>query len=190
VKIAIPLAAILIFGIAAGVHPAFVAPGEPERRPLRTAEAAFPTPETAASPAVGAPGAKASVPPAGEGAPGGKAPEAVASARKPAEPAWRKTSLQLARELALTPLQQGSVEQILQERREEIRKCHEEIRKARVLDVRQYEWQVGRMKESWYRQIDRLLDAEQHRRFVTLVENGLFNEGLGFTEDPGMTVLD
>jgi hypothetical protein len=90
----------------------------------------------------------------------------------------------------MSPLQQESVEQILRDRTEEIRICHEEIRRAQLLDMRYYEWQVGRMKESWFRRIDRLLDSDQHRGFVELVEQGLFNEGLGFTEEPGMTVLD
>jgi len=99
-------------------------------------------------------------------------------------------SLILVRDLFLNPLQQESVEQILRDRTQEIRSCQDEIRKSQFLDVRHYEWQVGIMKESWYRRIDRLLDISQHQRFVMLVDQGFFNEGLGITEESGMVVLD
>jgi hypothetical protein len=46
------------------------------------------------------------------------------------------------------------------------------------------------MKESWFKKIDALLDAKQHLQFVGVVEEGFCNEGLGFTVNPGMTVLD
>jgi hypothetical protein len=122
--------------------------------------------------------------------PKGRVPEPAETVRKAPELSWRKLSLALDQDLRLTPIQQGTVEQVLRERHEEIRSCQDEIRKSRILDMRQYEWQVGRMKERWYRRIDALLNAAQHERFVAIVEKGFFNEGLGITEEPGMTVLD
>ena len=61
-------------------------------------------------------------------------------------------------------------------------------REGRIAEA--YDWQAARMKEGWYRRIDALLDTAQHERFVALVERGLFNEGLTFTIEPGMTVLE
>jgi hypothetical protein len=185
VRIVIPLAAVLLVGIVARIHPVFVGPVTPDRRfsgPPESIAAASETPRLAE------PGT--AVPAQASSAPTSKVPEPAAAVRKAPELPWRKLSQVLAGELTLTSVQQGSVEQILRERQEEIRSCHDQIRKTRLLDMRHYEWQVGRMKESWYRKIDGLLDASQHERFVALVEQGFFNDGLGFTEDPGMTVLD
>jgi hypothetical protein len=96
----------------------------------------------------------------------------------------------LESDLDFTEIQKAGVDRILRDRVHEIQKCHDTIRQAGVLDMRHYEWQVGRMKESWFRRIDALLDSLQHERFVVLVEKGFFNDGLGITEEPGMTVLD
>jgi hypothetical protein len=82
------------------------------------------------------------------------------------------------------------VEQILSERCQEIQDCHGEIRRSRVLDVQQYEWQAGRMKEGWFRKIDAVLDSDQHSKFQAKVDQGFFNEGLGFTLEPGIVVVD
>jgi hypothetical protein len=104
--------------------------------------------------------------------------------------AWKTLSGQLERGVGLTGVQLPTVEAILKSREDEIRECHEAIRRSGVLDMRRYEWQVGQMKASWYRRIDALLDGAQHVRFVAMVEQGLFNEGLAFTHEPGMTVLE
>ncbi len=116
--------------------------------------------------------------------------EPVAKTSKGNDNSWRKLQTSLCVHLSLSSVQQESLERILRSRSEEIQACHEEIRKARVLDVQQYEWQVARMKESWFRRIDSFLDGKQRQKFVSLVEEGIFNEGLGITQEPGMTILD
>jgi hypothetical protein len=103
---------------------------------------------------------------------------------------WQKLGDSLGKSLELTTLQLPEVEGILSERENQIRICHEEIRKSGVLDIRTYEWQVGLMKSSWYRRIDSLLDGRQHQLFAALVEQGFFNDGLALTVEPGMTVLE
>lgn len=184
-RIAIPLTAALLLGVAANIHPVFVGSAPPSRRSPRPVELKAPTPETPRLEE-----SRETGPIQAPLDPGSKTPEPRAAPRKTPEPSWRKLFSGLTGELTLASLQQESVESVLRERQEEIRICHEEIRKSGLLDMRRYEWQVARMKESWYRRIDGLLDAAQHERFVALVEQGFFNEGLGFTEDPGMTVLD
>ncbi|MBI3857158.1 MAG: hypothetical protein HY293_15845 [Planctomycetes bacterium] len=103
---------------------------------------------------------------------------------------WRKMGAQLDRELSLTQVQRTAVEQLLKDREDEIKACHEEMLRAGIVDLRRYDWQVGLMKESWYRKFDALLDRIQHEQFAKLVQEGFFNEGLAFTVEPGMTVLD
>jgi hypothetical protein len=76
----------------------------------------------------------------------------------------------LDHELVLAPVQRTVVEQCLMDREEDIRTCHEAILRAGVVDIWHYEWQVGLMKEAWYRKIDALLDRAQHDRFVALVQ--------------------
>lgn len=130
-----------------------------------------------------------------EAAPQGGSPLLqAAEATVPAKPAasfeWKKLSGTLERSLELGPLQQSRVERILRQRQDDIRVCHEEIRKSGILDIRAYEWKVRGWKEEWYRSIDAVLDRSQHQRFIALVEGGLFNEGLAFTVEPGITVLE
>lgn len=96
----------------------------------------------------------------------------------------------LERALALSVAQRLQVEEVLLRRQEEIKVLHDGIRKAGVLDIRTFEWQVGLLKADWYRRIDAILDRAQHDQFVVLAEGGLFNEGLAFTVEPGMTILE
>lgn len=102
----------------------------------------------------------------------------------------RAVSRTLERELQLSPQQLSRIDEVLLQRDAEIRNCHDEIRKSGFLDIRATEWEFARLKDSWYRRIDALLSTGQHATFVVLVENGLFNEGLAFTVEPGMTVLE
>jgi len=113
-----------------------------------------------------------------------------ASVAASSSPGWRKLLSNLERGLTLSLVQKPRVEEILRQRDAEIQGCHDSIRKSGMLDVRAFEWEVARLKESWYRQVDALLDSAQHEQFVILVEKGLFNEGLAFTVDPGVTVLE
>jgi hypothetical protein len=185
VRYTIPLGAVLLFGLAAWMHPVLAGSVRRERRVSPGSDPSFRVMETSTPPSRSVPERIGAAPDLKRGR-----SETLAGSGKGNGFSWKKTSNFLASDLSLTGLQQEAVEQIFLDRSDEIRICHEGIRRSRVLDVRQYEWQVGRMKESWYRKIDSLLDSVQHGRFVALVEQGLFNEGLGFTEDPGMTVLE
>ena len=96
----------------------------------------------------------------------------------------------LDRGVELTPIQRPTVEQVLRDRQEEIKALHESILRSGVIDIRRYDWQADTMKDAWYRKIDALLDRMQHEQFLILVHQGFLNEGLSFTVEPGMTVLD
>lgn len=184
-KYALPLGMVLLVGVAFGLRrsPSPAAAGE-RQAPAR--------PE-----AVSEEPAIAEVRPASREA--WEAPMPATSPRpvdvKPAAPAvgrpgWQKLVTLLEREIVLTSFQRGSVERILQERDQEIQACHQDLRKAGVIDIRRYEWQVDLMKENWYQKLDSLMDRGQHEILVALIHKGLLNEGLAFTVDPGMTVLD
>ena len=110
--------------------------------------------------------------------------------RRVPPPGWKALIGRLDRDLSLREEQRGMVERILKERDREIRDRHDSIRAAQVLNLVEYEWWAAERKADWYRQIDGLLDASQHERFLALVGKGLFNEGLAFTVEPGMTVLE
>jgi hypothetical protein len=187
VKYAIPLGAILLIGISACFHRLDAPPAGPERRGELSQEI-LSKKEMELGPAEQPAGSSSTLQP--EPIQRRKQPEAAALPRTASVPPWRKMAVLLERDLSLTSLQQERFEQILRDREEEIRECHEAIRRSGLLDMRHYEWQVGLMKAAWYRRIDAILDGIQHPRFVALVEQGLFNEGLAFTEEPGMTVLE
>lgn len=182
----IPLGALIL--IAAGVwfhqapgesqipHPQLRKPAEGlDRQPVPAAEAKA-LPRAAA--------------PRTESTPPRNPEEAVLVKPEPASVEWRKLSGSLERSLELSSTQQPEVERILRQRQDAIKICHDDIRKSGILDIRAYEWKVRGWKEDWYRSIDALLDRSQHQRFVALVEGGLFNEGLAFTVEPGITVLE
>jgi hypothetical protein len=180
VKYAIPVGTLILLGLAAALQRASVLPAEPPRQgPLPEAVLGEKQEPTAARDEAH----RTPVPQV-------RTSEPVAAPRTPAVPSWRRLYAQVDRSLMLTSSQQGSVQDLLRERENEIRECHSAIRTSGLLDIRDYEWKVARMKESWYRRIDALLDGIQHERFVALVSEGLFNDGLAFTIEPGMTVLD
>ena len=130
-----------------------------------------------------------------------RAPESASAAiEKPAPPppvskqtvtvSWPKMIAQMDREVGLTTLQRSSMEELLKAREDEIKALHDGILRAGIVDIRRYDWQADLMKDAWYRKLDALLDREQHDRFVALIQKGFLNEGLAFTIEPGMTVLD
>ena len=185
-KYTIPLGALLLLGIAAGVHRVSGESLLSDPQPVSTVEVRPVAAVAETRPASGGNPERSAEAPSTPAIP---TPVPSRSQAEEAAP-WRKLSNTLNQSLSLTTSQEGRVEQILRERTEEIRVCHAEMRRAQLIDVQQYEWQVARMKESWFKRIDALLDARQHRQFVLLAEQGFFNDGLGFTVDPGMTVLD
>jgi len=187
VKYTLPMVAMVLLGLAAGFHRATAGPVVSDRRP----ETVHPQVPESLAPEHGIPLVPSTVPVAEPLAPSKlEQPAKMAAPGKPETAPWKRMQGTLSQELSLNALQQGSVEQILRERWEEIRVCQDEILRSKVLDMRRYEWQVAGMKESWFKRIDGLLDVVQHERFKALAEQGIFNEGLGITEVQGMTVLD
>lgn len=183
-RTAIPLGLLLLVGAAAALHPG--SPTVAEGRRVERAQAASPAGPPAETPAPTAPeGPRKAVP---DPLPAAGQPEAAAA--RPKDGSAGKMAAQLDRELKPTPLQRGSLEQFLKERDAEIKAYHDGIARTGVIDLRQYEWQVDQMKDGWYRKIDAVLDRAQHERFLALVQQGFLNEGLAFTVEPGMTVLD
>jgi hypothetical protein len=126
---------------------------------------------------------------AAEAVPEAKRTKAPESDQKAAASVARMTAL-LERELVLMAPQREALEQVLKDRDAEIKSCHAAMVRSGVIDIAHYEWQVDLMKEGWYRKVDALLDRAQHERFRILVQQGIFNEGLAFTVQPGMMVLD
>jgi hypothetical protein len=179
-KHVILVAAVLLIGAAVVVHPAFVAPAAPERQ----------TPRLGDPPGQSSPERSGRV---SEGIPRGAEalpqPRAAASKGAPV-PAWRQMYARLMQEVSPSTAQQPMLEEVLSDRQHEIRQYHDLLRTVGAIDLRQYEWETGQMKESWFRKIDALLDRSQHEAFVVLVQRGFLNEGLDFVIEPGMTVID
>ena len=182
-KYAIPIGLALLIGISACLQRGHVQSAEPEKcGPLKDE--------------VRAEGTETLQPDEGDtlfalsARPDTRSLEAAPVGRSAPAPSWRKLFNTVDHTLALTSIQQSRLVEIFRERENQINSCHDAIRNSGILDIRDYEWQVARMKEVWYRRIDVLLDGEQHEHFVALVAQGLFNEGLAFTVEPGMTVLD
>ena len=184
-KVLLPLGLVLLVGVAFGLHrspspkpagerPAPVRPSEVGQESLPV-PASSPHRENREDPV---PTTKV------------RGPEPKPASPDAAPAAWRKMAAALEKDIPLTALQRGSLERILREREDEIQACHQEMRTSGVIDIRRYEWQTGRMKELWFLRIDALLDRSQQELFVALVQKGFLNEGLAFTVEPGMTVLD
>jgi len=185
VKYGIPVATLLLLGAAFCLHRTSV-PSRPQE--VRRSESTVLEPAMGLKSAQGPSMAREASKPESAARP--SRPETAAVARAVSgEPGFKLLAI-LNRELALTTIQQERVDRILRDREIEIRDCHDGIRRSGVLDMRHYEWQVAVMKADWYRKIDGLLDRVQHERFVAIVEQGFFNDGLAFTHEPGMTVLD
>jgi len=185
VKIAIPLALLLLVGAVATLHRAWPSPAAGlERRAVLivTREG----PEAPAGSMAATPSPVLPVPAVLEP----QRPAAAGSDRKAVAGSLARMTSLLDRELSLTALQREVVEQLLKDRESEIKACHAAIVRSGVIDLAHYEWQVSLMKEGWYCKMDALLDRAQHQRFLVLVNQGFFNEGLAFTVEPGMTVLD
>jgi hypothetical protein len=187
VKHALPLGLVLLIGIAFELRrsPSPKSAGERQRSVQRAAD----SPENNAGTVQPVKKFREAPAPEPSSRPADRA-EAKPSAPAISQPGWRKLAATLGKEIVLTPFQRESVERILQERDEEIQACHQAIRSAGVLDLRRYDWQVGLMKERWYSRLDALMDRAQHEQFVALVHKGFLNDDLGFTVEPGMTLLD
>lgn len=117
-------------------------------------------------------------------------PESIAQAPSATVPTRQKLLTRPELCVTLTMLHRVVVEEILEERDEDIRRCQEAIHLSRILDVQRYQRKVCRVIENGCRKIDDLLDRTQYELFVALVDQGFFNEGLAFTHGPGTTVME
>lgn len=181
-KYTVPLVLVLLIGIAAGLRrgdgPAAETPRpEPRIQEAVSVPAEVPVLQESSAPTVAARSPQAP-------------PLQASQAVQPAPVTWRKLYGTLDRKLGLTTTQKAAVQEVLETREKEIKTWHEAIRKAGLLDIRQYDWEAALMKESWYLRLDGLFDVAQHELFGSLVAGGLLNDGLAFTVEPGMTVLD
>jgi hypothetical protein len=175
VKYLIPAAAILVLGLcglvrheAAAVRPDRVAPRETLQamEPPQVAEAArdsrLPEPkvETVQTPTPAVPG-----------------PDPAAA------PDIREMLQTLRARLELTSVQEPQIAEALRLRVKELQACQEAYRKTGVFIPREYGSQLVRMKETWYRRIDGMLDSQQHQTFDRLVAEGFFRPGTDFMVD-------
>lgn len=182
-KTALPVGLLLLVGAAAALHRASPPPaaGLERRGQIVACPAEVPSATVAAEPPPVVPA---------EIAPEILRPTPAGSDRKAAPSTLVRMTAFLDRELSLTAHQRETVEQFLKDREAEIKACHAAIVRTGVIDIPHYEWQVRQMKEGWFLKVDALLDRVQQERFVILVQQGFFNEGLAFTVQPGMTVLE
>lgn len=88
-----------------------------------------------------------------------------------------RTNLELSEE------QEPAVVAALRGRANDLQESQEAIRKSGVFTPREYGRTLLRMKETWYRNVDSILDSSQHRRFQELVNEGFFRPGTEFTAD-------
>ena len=108
----------------------------------------------------------------------GPAPE---SAAMPSQASEMLETLKVR--LELTPAQELQVAEALRSRAKELRECQEAYRKTGVFVPREYGSRLLRMKETWYRRIDGVLDSDQHWTFDGLVADGFFRPGTDFSVD-------
>lgn len=103
---------------------------------------------------------------------------------RPAEGPDIREMLQTLRiRLGLTAVQEPQVAEALKLRVKELQECQEAYRKTGVFIPREYGNQLARMKETWYRRIDGVLDSHQHQTFDRLVAEGYFRPGTDFSVD-------
>jgi hypothetical protein len=188
VKYLIPVAAILVLGFLGATHRAVEVPkpdrtiagGNPEHGDLRGAPESVrgsrsPFPEPAAGTT---------------GKPVATVPDtSVAADDVPASGIQEMLDL-LRAKLVLGVEQEPRVKDALKQRVRDLAACQQAYRKNGVFVPAEYGKQLVRLKESWFRSIDGVLDSEQHLLFVQLVHDGFFRPGTEFTVDLGsMTVL-
>ena len=148
---------------------AFTAPAGPETMstsPAGTVAVASPVPAVSASPAFR--------PEAG----GLRAPES------------RTLTGRLERELALSPLQAGRVEEIFQAREADVAVIQARVISTGVFDPRTTDPQLARLREESYRQISMLLDEGQNRRFAEILAGNLINDHMVIALPEPVLVLE
>lgn len=85
--------------------------------------------------------------------------------------------------LDLSEVQSEQAAQALRERMRDLQACQEAYRLSGVFVPREYGGKLARLKESWYRSIDCILDTDQHAKFDALVRDGYFQPGTEFRAD-------
>jgi hypothetical protein len=92
--------------------------------------------------------------------------------------------------LDLSEVQSERVALALGERARDLQACQEAYRVSGVFVPREYGCKLARLKESWYRSIDGILDTDQHTKFDALIRGGFFQPGTEFRADlNSITVL-
>lgn len=94
------------------------------------------------------------------------------------------------RELSLSDEQVLHIERVLKDREVEIEDYHRQLRESRIFVAREYSARIRRIQRDSYDRIGTVLDSAQYRRFVRLLEEGRVGDGVAFTIEPGMVVLD
>jgi 23S rRNA G2445 N2-methylase RlmL len=85
--------------------------------------------------------------------------------------------------LELREAQEAPISEVLKVRAKELQELQEFYRKTGVFNPPEYGERLARMKVTWYRRIDGVLDSEQHWRFERLVDEGFFRPGTDFSVD-------
>jgi hypothetical protein len=96
----------------------------------------------------------------------------------------------LEHRLELSAPQRAQIEDILAQRRDEIDRCHLEIRASGVFRPREWERRVGDILAASYGRIASVLDSRQAMRFGELVAQRAIADPVEFEPDPGMVILD
>lgn len=188
IRYTIPLAAILVGLAAFAAQPS-------EDREVR---------EVAARPSPGAsdrveaePGPSLESPPAPARAPERPAPVRSVAAPVPlnsvAEPHLvnrPRILFLLERELRLSPDQRRHVESVFFYREQEIESHHRQIRAVGAISGQAYHRHMQELRGRSYGQVEQVLDADQHGRFLELLAAGALNDLIAFPMNDGMVELD
>jgi hypothetical protein len=95
----------------------------------------------------------------------------------------QEMSSSLRETLGLTEDQGFRVDSALAARAAELQSVQDAIRKSGVFNPRDYGRSLLRMKDSWFRNIDGVLDSRQHVLFVDMVAKGFLRPGTEFLAD-------
>lgn len=115
----------------------------------------------------------------------------VAEASVEAKKGLAEEMLEALARLELTDDQSARVLAVLQDREEELKRWHQEIRESGYFDPSEYGRRLLQRRDLWFRRVDALLDARQHGAFLDLVTAGsYFRPGTDFTVVNGeLTVI-
>jgi len=120
--------------------------------------------------------------------PGSGAPS-TASVQVPSMVEDRSQAQEILESLAPLELSEEQADRtlaVLQDRAEELKRLHREIRSSGVFNPGKYSRELLHGQDLWFRRIDALLDVRQHETFLDLVRNqGVLRHGTDFTVHNG-----